>query len=34
MTTDLFTERKLAVMQLRQGKTIEEVAHSLNRSTG
>lgn len=34
MTTDLFTERKIAVMQLRQGKTIEEVAHSLNRSTG
>ena len=34
MTIDLFTERKLAIMQLRQGKTIEEVAASLNRSTG
>jgi transposase len=34
MTIDLFTERKLAVMQLRQGKTIEEVATSLGRSTG
>jgi transposase InsO family protein len=34
MTTDLFTERKIAVMQLRQGKTIEEIAHNLNRSTG
>lgn len=34
MTTDLFTERKLAVMQLKQGRTIEEVAQSLNRSTG
>lgn len=34
MTTDLFTERKIAVMQIHQGKTIKEVAHSLNRSTG
>lgn len=34
MTTDLFTERKFAVMQLKQGKTIEEVAQSVNRSTG
>lgn len=34
MKTDLFTERKLAVMQLRQGKTMVEVARSLNRSLG
>jgi transposase InsO family protein len=34
MKTDLFTERKLAVMQLRQGKTMTEVARSLNRSLG
>jgi transposase InsO family protein len=34
MKTDLFTERKLAVMQLRQGKTMTEVAKNLNRSLG
>ena len=34
MTNDLFTERKIAVMQLRQGKTMAEVAQSLNRSLG
>jgi transposase InsO family protein len=34
MKTDLFMERKLAIMQLKQGKTTEEVAKSLNRSTG
>ena len=34
MKNDLFTERKLAVMQLRQGKTIAEVARNMNRSPG
>ena len=34
METDLFTERKLAVMQLKHGKTMTEVASSLNRSLG
>lgn len=34
MKTDLFTERKFAVMQLLQGKTVEAVAQSLNRSNG
>ena len=34
MKTDLFTERRMAVMQLRQGKTIIEVANDLGRSTG
>lgn len=34
MKTDLFTERKMAVMQLRQGKTMSEVARNLNRSLG
>ncbi len=34
MKTDLFTERKMAIMQLRQGKTITKVANELNRSTG
>lgn len=34
MKTDLFTERRMAVMQLRQGKTITEVANDLGRSTG
>jgi len=33
MTETLFTERKLAIMQIKQGKTQKEVAHSLNRST-
>jgi transposase len=32
MKKDLFTERKIAVMQLRQGKTMAEVAQMLNRS--
>lgn len=34
MKKDLFTERKIAVMQLRQGKTMTEVAKNLNRSLG
>lgn len=34
MKTDLFTERKYAVMQLRNGKTMTEVANDLNRSLG
>lgn len=34
MKKDLFTERKIAVMQLRQGKTTTEVAKNLNRSLG
>jgi transposase InsO family protein len=34
MKTDLFTERKLAVMQLRQGKTMPQVANDLDRSLG
>lgn len=34
MTTDLFSERKFAVMQLLQGKTVAEVAQPMNRSTG
>lgn len=34
MKTDLFTERKLAVMQLRQGKTMTVVANDLDRSLG
>ena len=34
MTNDLLTERKLAIMQLRQGKTITEVARNMNRSPG
>lgn len=34
MKNDLFTERKIAVMQLRQGKTVTEVARNLNRSLG
>lgn len=32
MKDTLFAERKLAIMQIKQGKTQEEVAHSLNRS--
>jgi transposase len=32
MTETLFAERKLAIMQIKQGKTQEEVAKSLNRS--
>lgn len=34
MSTELLTERKIAIMQLKQGKKVEEVAQSLNRSTG
>jgi len=34
MSTELLTERKVAIMQLKQGKRVEEVAQSLNRSTG
>ena len=34
MTNDLFTERKIAIMQLRKGKTMTEVAKILNRSLG
>jgi len=34
MTNDLFTERKIAIMQLRKGQTMAEVAQSLNRSLG
>lgn len=34
MKNDLFTERKIAVMQLRQGQTMTEVARNLNRSLG
>ena len=34
MTNDLFTERKIAIMQLRKGKTMAEVAKTLNRSLG
>jgi transposase InsO family protein len=34
MKTDLFTERKMAVMQLRQGKTMTETANNLDRSLG
>lgn len=34
MTKDLFSERKLAVMQLRQGRTMAEVAENMNRSLG
>jgi transposase InsO family protein len=34
MKNDLFTERKIAVMQLKQGKTMTEVASNLNRSLG
>lgn len=34
MTDMLYAERKLAIMQLKQGKTIAEVAKSLNRSPG
>lgn len=34
MKTDLFTERKMAVMQLRQGKTMTEVATNLGHSLG
>lgn len=33
MTDTLFTERKLAIMQIKQGKTQKEVAQSLNHST-
>lgn len=34
MTNDLVTERKIAIMQLRKGKTMAEVAKTLNRSLG
>lgn len=34
METDPFTERKYAVMQSKQGKTLSEIAESLNRSIG
>lgn len=34
MTNDLFTERKIAIMQLRKGQTMAEVAQTLNRSLG
>ncbi len=34
MTNDLFTERKIAIMQLRKGQTMVEVAKTLNRSLG
>lgn len=34
MKKDLFTERKIAVIQLRQGITVTEVARNLNRSLG
>ncbi len=34
MTKTLFMERRIAVMQLKQGKTIREVAQILNRSVG
>lgn len=34
MTSDLFTERKIAIMQLRKGQTMAEVAKALNRSLG
>jgi transposase InsO family protein len=34
MTTNLFLERKMAIMQLRKGQAIEEVAQNMNRSVG
>lgn len=34
MPKDLFAERKIAIMQLKQGKTMAEVAKCLNRSLG
>jgi transposase InsO family protein len=34
MTHDLFTERKIAIMQLRKGQTMADVAQTLNRSLG
>ena len=34
MKKELFTERKIAVMQLRQGKTVTEVARNMTRSLG
>ncbi len=34
MEPDLFTERKHAVMQWKQGKSMTAIANNLNRSTG
>lgn len=34
METDLFTERKHAIMQWKQGKSMTTIAENLNRSTG
>ena len=34
MSQNLLAERKLAVMQLKQGKTMIEVAENMNRSLG
>lgn len=34
MTTSLFSERKIAIMQLQRGKKIAEIAENMNRSVG
>ena len=34
MSEELLRERKLAMMQLQQGKTMTEVSHNLDRSIG